>query len=115
MCHPLFLVMRPPHFYKFVFASLTFLQAYSWHVDITTSSAVIEINIFQMIGALLLCLINPHCLAVFVIKFLDVQHTGSIEQVTAISVSTAWIILIELTLFASVLIIAFTVIGAVNN
>ena len=68
-----------------------------------------------MIGALLLCLINPHCLVVLVIKFLDVQHTGSIEQVTAISVSTAWIILIELTLFASVLIIAFTVIGAVNN
>jgi hypothetical protein len=50
-----------------------------------------------------------------VIKFLDVQHTGSIEQITAISVSTAWIILIELTLFASVLVTALAVIGAVNN
>jgi hypothetical protein len=65
------------------------LQAYAVSTDISTSAAVIELNILQLIAALLLCLVNPHCLAIFVMRFLDVQHTGSIEQVIALSVSTS--------------------------
>jgi hypothetical protein len=96
-----------------VILQIWFLQVYANHSDITTSAAVIEINIFQLLVALLLCIITPHVLGIFLIKFLDIAHTSSIEQVSSVSVATAWIILIELTLFVSVLVIAYIVIGSV--